>query len=131
MNCTRTKTNLTMKFKYFKYSEFDSPDEPGSGEKFMSDKLIMMLDLVRKDYGRPMVINSGYRTEAYNKKVGGVNDSSHMKGVAVDIRIKGSRDRFDLVACLIKHKFNRIGIGETFIHADIDETKDPDVIWLY
>lgn len=120
-----------MKFKYFKYSEFDSPDEPGSGEKYMSDKFIMMLDLVRKDFGRPMKINSGYRTEAHNKKVGGVADSPHLSGVAADIKVNNSRERYDLIMSLLKYKFHRIGIGNTFIHVDIDETKDPDVIWLY
>lgn len=120
-----------MRFRYFKYSEFDSPDEPGSGERFMSDKLIMMLDEARKDFGRPMRINSGYRTEAHNKKVGGVADSPHMAGVAADIKINNSRDRHDLIVSLLKSNFNRIGIGKNFIHVDIDETKDPDVIWLY
>jgi len=120
-----------MRFRYFKYSEFDSPDEPGSGEKYMSNKLIMMLDLVRKDYGRPIRINSGYRTEAHNAKVGGVADSPHLSGVAVDIKVNNSRERYELLASLLKHNFHRIGIGNTFIHVDIDETKDPDVIWLY
>ena len=120
-----------MKFKYFKYSEFDSPDEPGSGEKFMSDKFIMMLDLVRRDFGRPMKINSGYRTEAHNKNVGGVADSPHLSGVAADIKVNNGRERYDLIMSLLKHKLHRIGIGNTFIHVDIDETKDPDVIWVY
>ena len=53
-------------FKYFKYSEFDSPDEPGSGEKYMCETLIQMLDEVRKEYGKPMRINSGYRSESNN-----------------------------------------------------------------
>jgi hypothetical protein len=33
-----------MKFKYFTYSEFDSPDLEGSGKK-MSNELISMLDI--------------------------------------------------------------------------------------
>jgi len=36
-----------MKFKYFTYDEFDSPDLEGSG-KNMSDELISMLDIARK-----------------------------------------------------------------------------------
>ena len=50
-----------MKFKYFIYGEFDSPDLKGSG-KNVSDELINMLDIVRKKYGKSVVINSGYRT---------------------------------------------------------------------
>ena len=36
-----------MKFKYFTYGEFDSPDFVGSG-KLVSDELISMLDVARK-----------------------------------------------------------------------------------
>ena len=40
-----------MKFKYFTYGEFDSPDLKGSG-KNVSDELISMLDIARKKYGK-------------------------------------------------------------------------------
>ena len=73
--------------KYFKLEEFDSSDEPGSGAK-MHEEILHMLDAVRKEYGKPIKINSGYRTEARNKKIGGVPNSSHLKGLAVDISCK-------------------------------------------
>ena len=37
----------------------------------------------------PIVINSGYRSEAVNKAVGGVSGSNHLTGCAVDIRVAG------------------------------------------
>ena len=37
----------------------------------------------------PIVINSGYRSEAVNKAVGGVPTSNHTTGCAVDIRVAG------------------------------------------
>ena len=36
----------------------------------------------------PIIINSGYRNEAVNRKVGGVKNSQHLLGQAVDIRPK-------------------------------------------
>jgi hypothetical protein len=48
--------------KYFKLEEFDSRDEPGSGSK-MHEEILHMLDAVRKEFGKPIKINSGYRTE--------------------------------------------------------------------
>ena len=45
-----------------------------------------------KRYGKgddPIVINSGYRSEAVNKAVGGVKGSNHQTGCAVDIRCLG------------------------------------------
>ena len=37
----------------------------------------------------PIVINSGYRSEAVNKAVGGVKGSNHLTGCAADIRVAG------------------------------------------
>ena len=99
-----------MKFKYFTYGEFDSPDLKGSG-KNVSDELINMLDIVRKKYGKSVVINSGYRTPEHNKSVGGTPESSHIKGLAADIACNNSTDRFKLEGVLREVGFKRIGMG--------------------
>ncbi len=116
--------------RYFKLEEFDSPDEKGSGSK-MSEELLSMLDIARKKFGKPIKINSGYRTIAHNKKVGGKPSSSHLKGLAADISCKTSNDRFKLINVLIETGFNRIGVAGTFIHVDIDKNKTPNVMWVY
>ena len=41
------------------------------------------------NYEQPIVINSGYRSPAVNKAVGGVATSNHLTGCAVDIRVLG------------------------------------------
>jgi len=119
-----------MKMRYFTYSEFDSPDEPGSGSE-MSPVLLGMLDAARKHYGKSITVNSGFRTESHNAKVGGVKTSSHLKGLAVDIKVDSSSNRFVLYEALRKVGFRRIGVAKTFIHADIDPDKSPDVMWVY
>lgn len=119
-----------MKFKYFTYREFDSPDLKDSG-KLVSNELISMLDVARKKYGKSLVINSGYRTIEHNAEVGGKPDSSHLKGLAVDISCTKSTDRFKLEGILREVGFSRIGIGSTFIHVDIDKEKTQKVLWTY
>ena len=121
----------TINLKYFKIHEFDSPDEPGSGEK-MNYNFLEKLDYARENAGVPFKINSGYRTQNYNNNVLGARvGSSHCKGLAADIRAIGSRDRSLIIQALISVGINRIGIAKTFIHCDVDNDKDQHVIWLY
>ncbi len=116
--------------KYFEYEEFDSPDIQGSGQ-MMSKELLSKLDMIREEFGKPIHINSGYRTEAHNEKVGGKPASSHLKGLAVDIACSASRDRFNLVNLFAKYGITRIGVADTFIHIDIDRDKSQHVMWTY
>jgi zinc D-Ala-D-Ala carboxypeptidase len=116
--------------KHFKLSEFDSPDEPGSGSK-MDKKFLQQLDFARVIAKIPFKINSGFRTKKWNTHVGGRFGSSHQYGVACDIRCIGSRDRALIVKALLKVGITRIGIAKSFIHCDVDKKKDQDVIWLY
>ena len=44
-----------------------------------------VLDPLREAYGKPITINSGYRSPALNKAVKGSATSDHMKGGAADI----------------------------------------------
>ena len=118
------------KVRYFNYSEFDSPDVQGSGQ-LMDKTLLEMLDEVRDKFDKPIHITSGFRTPAHNEAVGGIETSSHLKGLAVDIACKKSTDRFDLINCLLDVGFSRIGVAKTFIHADIDFEKTQGVIWTY
>ena len=116
--------------KYFKLTEFDSPDEVGSGYK-MDKEFLIKLDYARGIAGIPFKINSGYRTKSHNEFVGGRVGSSHIKGVAADIGYYGSRERYLILHALIQVGITRFGIAKGFIHCDVDKAKDPDVIWLY
>lgn len=49
-----------------------------------------ILDPLRENYGKPIIVNSGYRCDALNKTVGGSNTSQHKYGLAADITA-GSR----------------------------------------
>lgn len=43
------------------------------------------LDPLRELWGKPIRVNSGYRSPALNKAIGGTSNSSHMYGYAADI----------------------------------------------
>ena len=122
-------------YKYFKLSEFDSPDRPGSGE-LMEHEVIQALDIARDIYGYPMVITSGFRTIEHNRSLiergyAASPNSSHLLGWAVDIAVPNSQRRFLMVEALLDAGFHRIGLGKTFIHVDMDPNKTPNCIWTY
>jgi len=79
----------------------------------------------------PVIIVSGCRCEKHNKDEGGKPGSAHLTGLAVDIKCLYSRDRWVIIKHAIDCGFNRIGVARTFIHLDVDVSKDNDVVWLY
>lgn len=113
---------------HFSRWEFDCPTLPGSGDE-MEMEFLDKLQTARRIAKTPFNINSGFRTPAYNKRIGGIKGSSHTKGRAADIRISNSRQRFKILTSLIQVGFSRIGIYSTFIHVDFDTDKDQMVIW--
>ena len=117
---------------YFMSSEFDSPDQRGSGE-LIHPVLVGKLDSIREDVGFPLIINSGVRTETHNEQVGGVTQSAHTYPCycAVDVRYKTKAQQRAIIGSAKKHGITRIGIGRTFIHMDIDTTKPQNVVWYY
>lgn len=50
-----------------------------------------VLDPLREAWGKPIVVNSGYRCPKLNRAVGGVVRSQHTKGEAADIRTLSNR----------------------------------------
>ena len=119
-----------MELRYFSLDEFDSPDYPGSGDKFMDREFLYCLDEARDIAGIQFKINSGYRTPDYNRKVGGGTASSHLIGRAADIHCTHTGKRLKIIEALSMVGFQRFGIAKTFIHVDNDDQK-PNAIWLY
>lgn len=118
-----------MDLKYFTLDEFDSPDELGSGSK-MDPVFLKILDKIRANYGKPLRVNSGYRTVKHNALVGGRVGSSHLKGLAADLHCNNSGDRTLLLSAIYKNGIKRVGVGRTFIHIDLDSNKGA-ACWLY
>ena len=56
-----------------------------------------LLQPLRDAYGKPIKINSGYRSVDVNKAVGGSKTSQHTKGEAVDIVAEDNKALFDLI----------------------------------
>lgn len=106
--------------EHFKLKEFACPD--GTDTVIVSEELIDMLEKLRAYGGFTITVNSGYRTAAYNKKIGGATGSKHTLGQAADIRVYKGKNLIDvrLVSCLCQTLgFNGIGAMNTAVHVDV------------
>lgn len=104
--------------------------ECGCGFDEVSPDLVALLQKCRDRIGVPIVINSGCRCPYHNSVVGGVVNSAHTRGTAADVACNTSGLRLNLVGCFTNY-FDRIGIGKTFIHVDVDTELPQEVMWLY
>lgn len=109
------------KWRYFS-------DEEAAG---IDDELMSRLDVARGLCGFPIVITSGRRTPEQNAAAGGTNESSHMKGLAVDLRAPtGQNEREKMIWALGRAGIRRIGIYTRHLHCDTDPDKAQDVVWF-
>ena len=99
-------------------------------ETNMSKEFLFVLDEAREIAGIPFIINSAYRSPEHPLSIKNPS-SSHIKGLAVDIKATDSKTRFKIVQALMTVGFTRIGIADTFIHVDLDLDKTKNVIWTY
>lgn len=108
-------------WRYFEQSEV----------KGLKDELIAKLDEARHLAEIPFVITSGLRLFEKNESVGGIQDSAHLKGLAVDLRAASSAEKFKIVQALLAVGFTRIGIyKDGHIHVDLSKSLPQKVLWL-
>ncbi len=87
------KTTSWDDIKYFKKSEFRCPCGHCSGFPVEMDlKVVQILDKIREHYGQPIIVTSGVRCDYENRQVGGVWNSTHKQGKAVDFYVRGQND---------------------------------------
>ena len=81
--------------EHFKVSEFACKH---CGKNLIDQRVINMAEEIRQKLGVPVNVNSGYRCETHNAKVGGVKNSKHVQGKAADLACSlGSAKMFEAV----------------------------------
>lgn len=116
--------------KNFNSKEFNSKDGKPMPLEVLGNvkKVAEQLQVIRDYFNEPITINSGYRSPSHNKAIGGVKDSQHVLGTAVDIVVKNHtpEDVADVMCRLIHYKdILQGGVGRynSFTHYDIRGTK--------
>lgn len=81
--------------------------------------LAYYLDYVRTRFAKPITITSGYRCPTLNVSVGGVKNSKHLDGIAVDIRCLHNTDYETILHIVGKDcRFIKYYPNKHYIHVD-------------
>ena len=73
---------------------------------------VLVLQPLRDAIGRPVYINSGYRSKRLNARVGGVPNSYHLRGLAADIHVDNDEHAKVLFDILKQNKWVDLVIRE-------------------
>jgi uncharacterized protein YcbK (DUF882 family) len=107
--------NLT---PHFNLRQFE---DPTTHQVMLDPGLLFRLEVVTLFHGKQFIISSGYRSIAHNLAVGGLSNSYHLSGKAVDIPGTGD-DLVDLAAAASTAGFRKdqIIIEVDHIHLEVD-----------
>lgn len=119
-------TQLTPNFTLEEFACHDGTPVPKSllpNVRLLAENLQVLRDYL----GEPVHVLSGYRTEAWNREVGGKPQSKHKLAQAGDITVKSKTPRQlgDIIEKLIaqkKMKQGGLGVYKGFVHYDVRGT---------
>lgn len=104
--------------------EFKSRD--GYGLCMVHPALLTGFILIRRGIGVRMKIQSGFRSDPHNARIGGSPTSFHRIGMAIDLRPVVPEDEMLLVLMGMQRLATEIGMGgvrlyqeESFLHIDV------------
>lgn len=92
----------------------------------LKPKLVRMLKQVERHFGKRLIVTSGYRSPAYNRKVRGAEKSQHMYCAAADVQLPGV-SKWEL-AKYVRAMRGRGGVG-TYCHQSIHIDIGPERDW--
>ena len=85
---------------------------------------IRIIDSLREELNKPILLNCTYRDEEHNKKVGGEPNSLHKRFNAIDFRINGSFRE-------LKEIYNHLVYWDSIYHFDFLPKKNGMGLGLY
>ena len=106
--------------RYFTRAEFRCPcGRCGGFPAEPAEKLVRLADQVREHFGAPALPSSGVRCPEHNKEVGGVWNSRHLAGKALDFRIDGKSAAQVLAFVKTLPVHYAYAIDGSYVHMDV------------
>ena len=125
--------NLSENFTYDELTRSETAarhgfdNTPNEGEVDNLKRLAALLQEVKKAVGgKPVMINSGFRSKQTNDAVGSKDSSQHRLGCAADIRVPGMTPRQVVEACIeAQVPFDQIILEfDSWTHISVANTPD-------
>lgn len=114
---------------HFMLSELRCHDGTDIPDKYVGNAIAICkrAEVLREVVG-PLFVTSGYRTAAWNKRVGGAKGSFHMTASALDLtsRLVSAKELHKVYTVLIKEgrvPDGGLGLYENWIHIDIGKPR--------
>lgn len=87
----------------------------------MDPRVVKIADRARAHFGSPGTVVSGLRCQVHNRNVGGVANSRHMAGKAIDLRIQGvsAQRLLDYLETEPEVRYS-YAINDTNVHLDVE-----------
>lgn len=103
----------------------------GCASNDMSLEFMDWLEQVRVLARIPFFLTSAFRCQAHNVAVGGVPNSAHVRGTAVDIHVNGGGQRHIIIKAAMELGVYGVGVATGFIHLDRDLVLPRPGLWGY
>ena len=92
----------------------------GCGFATVDAELLAVLDALRDEINRPLMITSGCRCPDHNRRVGGRPESKHLQGIAADVLANGvpPKDIYQHLAAIYPASYGLI-LYTWGVHVDV------------
>ena len=84
----------------------------------MQAHVMEQVQAIRDEAGRPLSLTSAYRCPQHPEEAKKAAPGQHSLGLAVDIKVIGGAQRYEIIQLGLKHGATGIGVAKDFVHLD-------------
>jgi|21_taG_2_1085346.scaffolds.fasta_scaffold37880_2 uncharacterized protein YcbK (DUF882 family) len=115
-----------MHSKHFSHNELKCKE---TGENEIDPRALSMLEELRVKWGKPMTLNSAYRSPNHSVEKKKAKAGTHAQGIAFDIRTVPN-EQPELIKLAMEVGFKGFGFHKSFLHVDARK-QDHISAWYY
>ncbi len=119
---------------HFRLSEYANPTvQRGDNRAYIDAQIVLHVQRMRSGLGRPLILNSGFRSPAHNQSVGGAAFSRHIYGDAVDIDVDQNRADAHVQAQEVFNEAQDVGVDfvQPLIETSVTVNGTARVSWVH